>query len=83
VGINTRGYDRLQEPEPDYSTGTPRRRLIENADSLELKINDILSIPKFGDVQVLSVLWIRADRYQIRLGVKFKMAFDIDVLVMS
>ena len=81
VTVSTHGYDRLTEPEPDCSTGTPRRRLIENADSLDLKVHDTLSVPGFGNALIGYILKVRANRYQIRLDVKFVASFYIEILV--
>ncbi|MCI4659716.1 hypothetical protein [Cryobacterium zhongshanensis] len=83
IDVDTRGYDRIAEPEPDLSTGTPTRRLVENVASLDLRINDVLSLPVFGKAQITEIVCIRPDRYQITLQVKFVAAFVIDVVVKS
>lgn len=83
IDINTRGYDRLPEPEPDYSTGTARRQMIENAASLPLEISDIVMIPELSPMQIGSILQIREGRYQIELIEKYQHSVLVDVLINS
>lgn len=81
IGINTRGYDRLPEPEPDHSTLATGRRMIENAASLPLELSDIVSIPDVGPARIGSILQIRDGRYQIELAVKYQHSVLVDVLL--
>jgi hypothetical protein len=83
LDLDAGGYDRIVEPEPDLSTGTPRRRLVVDMANVDLKINDVLSVPVFGKGRITDIVCIRPDRYQVRVQVKFVAAFDIDIVVNS
>jgi hypothetical protein len=78
--IDTNGYDRIPEPEPDYSTGTARRRLVENVESLPLEVTDRVSIMELGRRGVGSVVRQRIGWYRIELIQKYQASVIVDIV---